>query len=49
MLITDGYYEIRSDLPWIFGDFEISTETAQRVYNDVNDGAVFYESVEKTR
>ena len=27
----------------------ISTETAQRVYNDVNDGAVFYESVEKTR
>ena len=22
MLITDGYYEIRSDLPWIFGDFD---------------------------
>ena len=22
MLITDGHYEIRSDLPWIFGDFD---------------------------
>ena len=22
MLITDGYYEIRSDLSWIFGDFD---------------------------